>query len=143
MSAISEKVRQALFTKMNVGSVVGSGKASGVHWKQAPESASYPFIVFDRAPLNVEWSMGNTQQGERDRWFVKCLADEDSSATKEPSELCEDILELAETAIGNSLVITGQTVSRVQRVADIPPILTQLNDRPIFQHGFQLETFVS
>jgi hypothetical protein len=143
MSAISEKVRQAIFAKLNVSAVVGSGKASGVHWKIAPEDAEYPFIVFDRAPLTVEKGLNSPNQGERDRWWIKCLADEDASTTKEPSELCEDILEAAETAIGTTLTITGQTVSWVQRVADIPPGIDEFNDRTIFQHGFQLETFVS
>jgi hypothetical protein len=142
MSVISEKVRTALYTAMNVTAVTDLA-TGGIYYKAADKGASLPFVIFDRVPMNVDWSMNNSLAGERDRWFIKALADADSDPTKEPSDLCEDILAAIETAIGHSLTVSGQTVSRVQRVADIPPIIEQATDRHIWQHGFQLETFTS
>lgn len=145
MSDISEKVRNALYSAMHVGSVVGTGKASAIYVHQAPEVVAYPFIVFNRVPGVVDYAMKATLAGERDRWFIKCFSDKDAAmtASKGPYELNEDILALAETAIGTSLTVSGQTCSYVERVADIPPLVEVVNDRTIWMNGFQLETYVS
>jgi hypothetical protein len=138
MSVLSEKVRFALFEKMQ-----NASDATGVYWKVAPEGSEYPFAVFDRVPGALPRSLNNNSQGERDRWFIKALADEDASETLDPSTLCETILSQLESAIGNSLIIEDGSVSQCVRVGDIPSLLTDQSDRQITQHGFQLETFVS
>lgn len=141
MSAISEKVRTAIFAKMNVSSVVGINKATAIYYGIAPVEAVYPFIVFNRVAGNVDRTFQETLIGERDRWFIKCLSDREASSTKSPQELNETILGLAETAIGNSLTITFGTVHRCVRVADIPELLENINDRQVWTNGFQLEVY--
>lgn len=143
MSSLSAKIRTALYAKLNVASVVGSGKASAVYHQVAPLEAVYPFIVFNRVPGLVNYAFQNTNHGERDIWFIKCLSDKGVNSAKSPQELNDEILLLAETAIGNTLTISGATVSRVTRIADIPEIIETISDRDIFQHGFQLEVYAS
>lgn len=143
MSSYSEQVRVALYAKMNVSGVTDLA-TGGIFFKIARTDASYPFIVFDYVPMSVEWAMQNNLAGERHRYFIKAIADKSASTTKDPSEVCEDILAACETAIGNSLTVSGRTVSRVQRVADIPPIVDDTGyDKQVWQHGFQLEVFIS
>ncbi len=141
MSAISEKVRKALFAKMNVSAVVGTGKATAIYYNVAPVEAGYPFIVFNRVPGNVDRAFQETLIGERDRWFIKCLSDREASETLSPQELNETILSLAENAIGKTLTITFGTVHRCVRVADIPELFENVNDRQIWTNGFQLEVY--
>lgn len=140
MSAISEKVRVALYAKLNVSGVT-SLATGGVHYKIAPEGAELPYIVFNRYPAQVHYTLGNTLAGERDEWLIKALTDEDSSTTKEPPELAEDILTAAETAIGTTLTLSGNTVHRVRRVREMPDFLEPLGDRHIWHHGFFLDVF--
>lgn len=140
MSALSEKVRVALFAKLNVAGVT-SLATGGVHFMNAPEEAARPFVVFSRVPADVHYAMANNLVGEKDRWLIKAVTDEDSSTTKEPQELAEDILEAAETAIGTSLTLTGATTRRVRRVAEIPNYNEKETDRYIYHHGFWLEVF--
>lgn len=143
MSAISEKVRKAIFAKSNVAAVVGSGKLTAVYESKAPEGASLPYGIFSRqAPGAPTYGFGTasapTKQLESDLWLFKVLADEDSSTTKEPQELAEDLLEVWKTTLGNTLTLTGGTVRWMVWFADMPPYEEQQGDRYIYHRGFQL-----
>lgn len=146
MSAISEKVRIALYTAMNVSNVTTLA-TGGVHYQMAPEANAsdveieYPFVVFRRYPGEVHYGLGNTLVGERDEWLIKAVTDEDSSTTLEPPQLAEDILTAIETAIGTTLTLSGNTVRRVRRMREMPDYIEQLNDRQVWHHGFFLEVF--
>lgn len=144
MSSISEKVRKALFAKLNVSAVVGTGKATGVYCPTAPEDATFPYIVFSRAaPGKVKRPVLGNQILEDDLWQIKCVADEDASTTKEPVELCQDILALADTAIGEALTLMGNTVEYCKRDFDIPGYTELANGRYIFHEGFNLRVQTS
>ncbi len=139
MSVRSEKVRQALFGKLNVAAVVGAGKATGVYHRKAPETANLPYVIFHRqAPRPVTRAFQQNVIAEDDWWLIKALTDEDSSASKEPEELAEDILEACEAAIGTSLTLTGSETWTVERISDMPEYTEPLNDRDIYHYGFFL-----
>lgn len=150
MSAISEKVRVALYSKLNVSGVwsltgtVSTGVAK-VFESKAPEDAALPYVIFQRqAPGEVVYSFGTaaltpTQQLETDLWLIKAVTDEDSDTTKEPQKLGEDILAACLTAIGNTLSLSGNTVVWLSRFADMPPFQEQLSDRTIYHRGFLLK----
>lgn len=141
MSSISEKVRIALFAKLNVSGVTTLA-TGGIYHKKAPESANMPFVVFHRqTQKDVLYALGGNAVGEWDWWLIKALMDEDSSQTKEPEALAEEILTACETAIGNSLTLSGNTVRLVRRKMDIPDYIERLGDRDIHHHGFYLEVF--
>lgn len=138
MSALSEKIRIALFNKLNVSGVT-SLAVGGVHHLVAPENAAKPFVVFQRQATNdVVRSFSNSLIAEDDLWVIKVVSDEDSSTTKEPQQLNGEILQACETAIGSSLSITGGVVWDVVRLRDIPEFYEVASDRMIYHSGFVL-----
>jgi hypothetical protein len=139
MSAISEKVRVALYSKLNVSGVTTLA-TGGIFESVATDPAELPYLIFRRQGSEpVVYSMGATQQLESDLWLIKAVADEDSDTTKGPQKLCEDILTAATTALGTTLTLSGNTVVWFYRFADIPPYEEILNDRHIFHRGFLLK----
>lgn len=139
MSSLSEKVRVALYSKINVSGVT-SLATGGVYHLTAPVGAKLPYVTFNRqAPAPVTYSFGNTRIAENDLWLIKAVCDEDSSTTKEPQQLNEEILSAIETTVGNSLTLSGGSVTwNVERFADIPEYLETYNDRLIYHNGFLL-----
>lgn len=139
MSQLSEKIRRALFARLNTAAVVGDGLATGVYHLTAPETADLPFVLFQRFTVApVVRAFGQTLIAEDDTWLVKALSDEDSSQTKEPEELNEDILAAAETAIGRDLTIADGETWLVERVRDVPAYTELAADRNIYHNGFLL-----
>ncbi len=138
MSVLSEKIRVALFNKLNVSGVTTLA-IGGVHHLIAPESATKPFVVFQRqASANVVRSFSNALIAEDDLWIVKVVSDEDSSTTKEPQQLNGEILAACESAIGSSMTISGGVVYDVVRLRDIPEFFEVASDRMIYHSGFVL-----
>lgn len=145
MSTISEKVRVALYAKLNVSTVLssGTGLATGVHNAKAPETASLPYAIFAyQAPGSVLRVFGQTLALEDGLWLIKGVADEDCSTTKEPQAVAAEIANACEAAIGTSLTLTGNTVALIERVQDIPPYVEKLSDRFIYHAGFLLRVAV-
>lgn len=139
MSAISEKVRTALFTKLNVSGV--TSLVGGIYYELAPVTASLPYVVFSRIPGTVDRAFSDALIGERDLWMVKAITDEDSSSTQSPQGLGQTILAACETAIGSTLSLTGASALRVVRKNDIPSYQEVLSDRVIYHQGFHLEVY--
>lgn len=138
MSDLSAKVRQALFTKLNV-TEIKSLAIGGVHYRIAPEATAKPYLIFDRqAAGRVGYTFGFTRTHEDDVWLVKAVTDKDSSAVKSPVSLGEEILAAAETAIGNALVLVGANIWAVVRLNDIPNYTEKVSDRIVFHQGFLL-----
>lgn len=139
MSALSEKVRVALYTKLNVSGVT-SLATGGVYHLLAPETAAKPYLTFNRqGAAPVTRAFESNLIAEEDLWVIKAVADEDSSTTKEPQQLAEEILQAAETAIGTSLSLAGGSVTwGVERFADVPEYTETVNDRLVYHHGFIL-----
>lgn len=142
MSQLSEKVRVALYAEMNVSNVTTLAKG-GVHHLVAPQGTAKPYVVFNRqSAADVVRAFQSNLIAENDLWLIKAVSDEDSSTTKEPQELNEDILEAVETAIGNSLTLAGGSeVWSVERVADIPEYIEVKGDRLIYHNGFLLRVW--
>lgn len=137
MSDISEEVRTGMYTALNVASVVGTGKATAVYYKRAPETASTPYLIYDRvAPGPVSFTVfGPTNILESDLWQVKAVTEQANSTTKGPVELAQDILSLAEAAL-DSLALATKVLDFNKRVSDIPGMIELVNDRYIHSEGF-------
>lgn len=139
MSTLSEKVRVALFSKLNVNGVT-SLATGGVHHLLAPEPSAKPYVVFQRqgaSPTNRAFQQ--TLIAEDDLWLVKAISDEDSSSTKEPQQLNADILNACESALGTSLNLAGGSETwLLERLNDIPEYFEVVNDRAVFISGFLL-----
>jgi hypothetical protein len=136
MSVISEKVAAALYSKLNVSGV--TNLVTGIHEGDAPDDAELPYVIFRRqAPGAVTRSLGSLVL-EDDIWLVKAVTDEDSDTSKSPAGFAEEIATACETAIGESLTLTGNTVAWCKRQNDMPPYQEPLGDRTIYHRGFLL-----
>ncbi len=144
MSVLSEKVRVALFDVLNVPDVTNLA-TGGVHHLIAPKGTPRPYIVFSRqAPGVLTYAFQNTRIAENDLWLIKAISDEDSSSTKEPQQLNEEILAMAESKIGNTLTLTGGSVTwNVERELDIPEFVEMMNDRELYNNGFLLRVWTA
>jgi hypothetical protein len=139
MSTLSEKVGKALYAKLNVSAVTNLA-TGGVFQDEAPESASFPYVLFTRfTPRDTFRTFGLTLAFEDDLWLVKALTDLDSSTAYSPRELGQLILAECEAAIGSSLTLTGgsETVG-VYRERDIPSFREPQSDRRVWSQGFLL-----
>jgi hypothetical protein len=146
MSAYSERVRKALYAKLNVAGVLssGTGLATAVYNAKAPEGATLPFLIFqEQAASPVEYNFGQGIADETSFWAVQGFADKNSSATKSPQEVAETIAQNALTALGTTMTLTGGgTVTWLGRVNDITPLESQQGDRYVYQRGFLLRVSV-
>ena len=136
MSLLSEKNRVAIYGKLTAASVTSAG-STGAYYHRVPENAVLPYIVFSRvAPGIINRTAFGSQIIEDDLWQISVFADEDSSATKEPTQLAWDILNAAETSLSAGWTITGGTVKYAAKQSDIPSLSELANGRWIFQEGF-------
>jgi hypothetical protein len=146
MSVYSERVRKALYAKLNVSGVLssGSGLATAVYNAKAPESATFPYLIFqEQAASPVAYNFGQGIADETSFWVIQGFADKNSSSSKSPQEVAETIAQNALTAIGTTMTLTGGgTVTWIGRVNDTPPIESQQADRYVYQRGFLLRVSV-
>lgn len=140
MSKMSEEVRKAIYSKLNVLSVT-SKASNGVHFMVAPDGTSAPFVVFSRVPAQVVYGLNNNLVVENDLWLIKAVTDKDSSFVKSPIELAEQILTACETAIGGTLTLATKQCLMARRVSEIPNYLEQKADSIIYHHGFMLSVY--
>lgn len=141
MSVLSEKVRTALYTALNVAAVVGAGKASAVYSQRPDEGAVFPYVIFSRlAQGRIPYTFGYNAVLEDDIWLVKAVSDETVSY---PMDKNETILALCMTAIGNSLTLSGGTTLAVYVLNDIPPYTEDTLDGTVYHNGFQLRVVTS
>ncbi len=127
MSAISEKVRAAIYTKTNVSAVVGSGKLTAIYADKAPATAVFPYGVFNRqasAPVVYTFS---TLADETDFWQFRVYSEAQSTA--------DSLLTAWLNTLGESLTLTGNTVTWCKRENDLPNTDQQQSDRYIFGRG--------
>lgn len=139
MSQISEKVRVALYSALNVSGVTTAG-ATAVYYGQAEKSAVLPYVVFHEQANAVKRSFGQGIALEDTYWTVKAVAE--STATAGGPTIAANIAVACETALGNSLTLSGNTAAWMARENDIilPP--EQLADRYIYHRGFLLRVGV-
>lgn len=136
MSSRSEIVRKAIFAKSNVAAVVGSGKLTAIFSDKAGENPSFPYGVFQRqAPVPTVYAFGYTPVQEEDLWLFKVYADKDSSTTKEPQELCEDLLDTWLSTLGHDLTLSGATVAWMAKFNDVPPLDEKQSNRFVYGRG--------
>jgi hypothetical protein len=142
MSVVSEKVRVALFEKMNVSGVTSLAKG-GVWHLTAPAGTARPFVVFNRmASAPVVRAFDNTSIAENDVYLIKAVSDEDSSQTMEPQALNAEILNAVEQALGHDLTLSGgSVVYNIERENDIPEFTELSNDRLFYHSGFMLRVW--
>lgn len=138
MSAISEKVRKALYGKLNVAGVT-TYVGTRIYHGPAPANAVYPFVIFQRqASAEVDRTFSGAIVLEADLWQIRAVTDEGSSATLSAQELGAAIVAACETAIGTTMTLSGNSVHWCRRQVDMPEIIESVNDRAVYNTGFLL-----
>ena len=133
MSELSEKNRQAIFEKLNVGSVTVLA-TGGVHFRKAPSGTEFPFVVFDRVPKSVAYGFANNLLYETDWWSIKALTESDTDTGQQ-------ILAACENAINGTLNLSGAQSLYARRKMDMPSATETLIDKEIYHDGFYLEVY--
>lgn len=132
MSLISEKVRAALFAKTNVSALVDTADAAklyGIYEGKAPSNipADRAFGVFNRqASAPVVYTLSSLAD-ETDFWQLRVYANAQSVA--------EGLLNTWVSTLGESLTISGNTVTWCKRVNDLPATDQQQSDRYVYGRG--------
>lgn len=143
MSIISEKLRVAIYAKLNVASVTSAG-ATGVYYHRVPEFAVLPYVVFSRvAPGTLMRATFGNSLLENDLWQISGFADEDSDNDREPQTVIADMLAAAETSLADNITITGASVKYAKKFSELPSMSELSNGRWIYQEGFNFQTQVS
>jgi hypothetical protein len=137
MSALTEQIRTALYSKLNVSSVT-TPATGGVWYGKAKLSSAYPFVVFEKVSNFPHYTFQNTVIAEDSLWAIKVFIDRDASTTKSPTGLGEEILAAAKTAIGNALNISGADDWAVYWTQELPEIKQPISDRNVWMMGFLL-----
>lgn len=139
---IQPKLRIAIFEAANISAVTDLA-TSGVHYQVAPKGADCPFLTFDFLAGVPIYALANNRAGERFKVILSAYADEDSDTSKEPPQLCEEIIDAALTAISAGLEPEGFTCDYARKEQDLyfPP--EELTDRYVFRRSVQLDIFAS
>jgi len=137
MSVLSEKIRVALYGKLNVANVTNLA-TGGVFYGEAKLSSNYPLLIFEKASNLPSYTFGFTLSHEESLWMLKAFVDRDASTSKSPIDLGEDILSFAVTEIGQSLSLSSGSCLGVMRMGDLPEIRQPLSDRNIWMTGVML-----
>lgn len=132
MSTISEKVRAALYTKTNVSALVDTANAAKLYGiyegKAQPVPVDRAYGIFNQqGHVPVVYTLGGTLADETVFWQLRVYANAQSVA--------ESLLNLWVSTLGDSLTLTGNTVTWCKRENDLPPTDQQLIDRYVFGRG--------
>lgn len=133
MSLISEKVRPALYVKTNVSALVdtsNTAKLYGIYegkvQQKVPVDRAYG--VFNRQAMSpVLYTLSGAIADETDFWQLRVYAVAAITA--------ETLLNLWVSTLGESLTLSGNTVTWCRRENDLPPTDRQLSDRYVFGRG--------
>jgi hypothetical protein len=118
MSVKLEKVRKAIFAKLNVSGVTDAG-ATGVYHKAAPSpDADRYVLIFDRKAYANEETWGGSIAQEKMDWLIKTVVQE-GTPTLGQIALAEQILAACEVALSGAWSVDGVTVVEAKRVVDL------------------------
>lgn len=137
MSDISEEIRKAFHTKVNVANV--TNLVTGIHYQVAPEGSIYPYIIYNRMSLVAKYTFGKLAF-EESIYLVKSLSDKKSSTTVSPIELNNQILSAVEIALGETLNLATKECLYIRRMSEIE-MIEILSDRTVYHNGAMFKVF--
>lgn len=131
---MSTPVRRALYGKLagdsTLNTILGApapGYSKAIYHQQAPASASYPFVVFQKQAGNPTEAFADPSALDTDVWLVKAI---DRSTSADSAEAAADrIITLLNDA---TLSISGHVLLYLRRESDVeyPEVL----DGVFYQH---------
>jgi hypothetical protein len=118
---VSTAVRRAIYGKLagdtTLNALLGTpatGYSKGIYHQEAPDGATYPFIVFQKQSGTPTEAMGTPSALENDIWLVKCI-DRGSSA-----DVAESVQARIQVLLNDaSLSISGSTLLYLRRQSDV------------------------
>lgn len=81
VNAPTEAMDTALYAKLNVASLVGSGKATGVYRNSAPQGVALPVIVFVYSLGDDDYVLGNGRGSIRLTYDVRAVVEGHAAST--------------------------------------------------------------
>lgn len=142
MSALTEQIRDALYTKLNVSGVTNLA-TDGVWFGESEALSDYKTLIFEDVSNLYDYAFGFTETHQDSIWNLKAFVDKDSDNSKSPIELGEDIITAAKTAVGQSLTLSGGTCLGVMVTNDLPKLKQPLSDRTVWMVGCQMRIWAT
>lgn len=135
---MSTPVRRALYGKMSgdttLNNLLGApahGYAKNIYYQQAPETANFPFVLFQKQAGTPTETLSDPSALETDVWLVKAV---DRNTTADPAEAVQARLKgLLNDA---TLSISGGTLLYLRRDSDVD--YPEVRDGNAYQHAGSL-----
>jgi hypothetical protein len=144
MSARKEKTRNAIAKKLKADADLSAIIEGRVHHMGSPDPAVYPLVILDDfKPSESYKTWGGQKVAETFDWRVVAQVAKSTDPTKGAIQQAEEILDLAETAIGGELELVGATTLVVERLRDLKSERGIVGGQTIQFRGFVLRTIVS
>lgn len=137
MSALTEQIRDALYTKLNVSGVTDLA-TDGVWFGESESLNDYKTLIFEDVSNIYDYAFGFTETHQDSIWHLKAFVDKDSDNSKSPIRLGEQIITAAKTAIGQTLALSTGTCLGVMVTNDLPKLKQPFSDRTVWMVGCQL-----
>jgi hypothetical protein len=118
---MSTAVRRAIYGRMagdtTLNGLLGTpatGYSKSIYHQEAPDGATYPFIVFQKQSGTPTEAMGTPSALENDIWLVKCV-DRGSS-----SDVAESVQARIQVLLNDAnLSVSGSTLLYLRRQSDV------------------------
>jgi hypothetical protein len=118
---MSTAIRRALYGRLASDTTLNNslatppnGYSKSIYYQQAPATASYPFVVFQKQSGVPSESFGDPSALENDIWLVKAV---DRATTADTAETIQ--ARIATLLNDASLSISGATLSYLRRQSDV------------------------
>jgi hypothetical protein len=131
---VSTPVRRAIYGKLagdtTLNALLGApanGYSKAIYHQQAPASAAYPFVVFQKQSGNPTEAFNDPSALETDVWLVKAV-DRNTSADPAEAAAARVIVLLNDAALS----ISGSALLYLRRQSDVE--YPEVTDGQMFQH---------
>lgn len=113
VTAPTEALEAGLYSKLNVASLVGSGKATGVYRFRAPYGVALPVVVFSYTLGDDDYTLGSGHGPIRLTYDVKAICEGQSASP------AATLAATIDTLLAGALTVSGFTFMSGRRVRPI------------------------
>lgn len=111
---MSFNTRKAVFDKLSATSGVTSKVSTRIYHAQAPQSATFPYVIFFKSSGTKVRAFQTPESFKRETWTIKAVA-RDSSAKE-----AEEVAGAIDSAFdGGTISVSGKTVADLNHTGDV------------------------
>lgn len=111
---MSIPVRKGIYSKLSAASAVTNLVGERIYHEQAPEGATFPYIIFSKASGVKVRAFQTPEAFKRDVWLIKAV-DRASSSTK-----ADEVASAIDTTLdGSSITVEGKLNVDLYHVGDV------------------------